>query len=353
VVWKNVERAQLVAVADDDEAGLAAAAKRLGISRTYADYREMLAKERPQIVSIAPRWPDCHREMMLACAEAGCHVFIEKPMCRSLDEADEMVAAFAKRGLKAAMAHQTHYGPALDKALQVIADGKVGDIVEMRGRGKEEVTRGGGEDMIVLGPHVMELMRVLAGGDPQWCSARVLLAGKPVTKADVREGPQGLGLMAGDEIHASYRFPKMAGKMPISNEPGAVGYFSTRKSQHGAGARYGVQVFGTKGVLAIMGMGAGATVSLLESETWVPAPNGPQWSIVYSSTESELAKEAMGNRLIAEDLIHAIETDTKPKCDATDGRWTIEMIVAAYESHRLNQPVELPLKNRKHPLAML
>ncbi|MCL2330177.1 MAG: Gfo/Idh/MocA family oxidoreductase, partial [Phycisphaerae bacterium] len=83
VAWKGIDRAQIVAVADEDEAGRAKAAEQLGITKTYADYREMLAKEKPQIVTIAVSWPDCHLEMAKACAEAGCHVLLEKPMCRS------------------------------------------------------------------------------------------------------------------------------------------------------------------------------------------------------------------------------------------------------------------------------
>ena len=56
----------------------------------------MLEKERPQIVSVAPRWLDCHRDMVLACAEHGCHVFLEKPMCQDLEQADEMIAAYGE-----------------------------------------------------------------------------------------------------------------------------------------------------------------------------------------------------------------------------------------------------------------
>lgn len=338
VVWKGIDRAEIVAVADEDAKGRAEAAARLGLTRTYADYREMLAKEKPQIVTVAARWPDCHREMVLACAEAGCHVLCEKPICRSLEEADEIVTAMEKRGLKLAMAHQTRYSPTLGKIRDLIASGKLGDIVEIRGRGKED-HRGGGEDLMVLGVHIMDLMRAIAGADPQWCSARVLADGKLAAAKDTREGNEGIGPLAGDEIHASYRFPS-----------GIMGYFSTRRSRDGAGARYGVQVFGTKGVLA-MGMSALPTVKLLESVSWAPEPNGPDWTVFASTTEPEPAKEAFGNKLIVEDLIRAIDTDGKTLCGPRDGRWTLEMIMGIYESHRLDRPVELPLQNRRHPLT--
>ena len=105
VVWNDIDRAQVVAVADEDAKGRAAAAKRLNTPRAYADYRRMLEKERPHIVSVAPRWLDCHCDMVLACAEYGCHVFLEKPMCQTLEQADAMVAALEKKNLKLAIKH--------------------------------------------------------------------------------------------------------------------------------------------------------------------------------------------------------------------------------------------------------
>ena len=60
-----------------------------------------------------------------------------------------------------------------------------------------------------------------------------------------------------------------------------------------------------------------------------------------------------GNLWIARDLIEAIEKDRQPRGSMYDGRAALEMILAVYESHRLKGPVELPLKNRQHPLGML
>src|SRR5262245_58428155 len=82
VVWKALDNVRLVAVADEDEKGRAAAARRLGVANAYADYREMLEKERPQVVSVADRWLDAHKDMVVACARAGASVFLEKPMAR-------------------------------------------------------------------------------------------------------------------------------------------------------------------------------------------------------------------------------------------------------------------------------
>ncbi len=344
VVWNDIDQAQVVAVADEDERGRAAAAKRLKAPRAYADYRQMLEKEKPQIVSVAPRWLDCHRDMVLACAEHGCHVFLEKPMCQTLEQADEMIEALEKRNLKLAIAHQTRYSPTLEHVHELIADGQLGDILELRGRGKED-KRGGGEDLMVLGTHIMDLMRLFAG-NPQWCFARVSEGGKPVTKNQVRDGAEGIGPLAGDEIHAMYRFGGTT-----------TGYFSTERARHGAAARFGLQIFASKGILT-MTTSALPQVGFVEDPAWQPGYSKTPWKKITSAgidkpeTLSD-AGQSLGNRLIALDLIRAIETDSQPKGSMYDGRAALEMILAVYESHRLNAPVELPLKNRKHPLSFL
>lgn len=344
VVWNNIDQAQVAAVADEDAQGRAAAAKRLRAPRAYADYHEMLEKERPQIVSVAPRWLDCHRDMVLACAEHGCHVFLEKPMCQTLEQSDEMITALEKRNLKLAIAHQTRYSPTLQHMHKLIAEGGLGDIIELRGRGKED-SRGGGEDLMVLGTHIMDLMRLFAG-EPEWCFARVSEGGKPVTKSEVRDGAEGIGPLAGDEIHAVYRF---AGT--------TMGYFSTHRAKLGATTRFGLQIFGTKGILT-MTTGALPQVAFVEEPSWQPGHSKAQWKNITSAgidkpeTLSD-SGQSLGNRLIALDLIRAIETDTQPKGSAYDGRAALEMILAVYESHRLNAPAELPLRNRKHPLSLL
>jgi predicted dehydrogenase len=343
-VWRDIPQAKVVAVADEDSRGRAEAAKRLNAPQAYADYRQMLEKERPQIVSVAPRWLDCHHAMVLACAEYGCHVFLEKPMCQNLEQADEMIAAMEKRKLKLAIAHQTRYSPALAHARKAIAQGLIGDILELRGRGKED-RRGGGEDLMVLGTHVMDLMRFFAG-DPTWCFAQVSSAGQPISSASVREGAEGIGPLAGDEIHAMYRFD---GK--------TMAYFSTHRATHGAAKRFGLQIYGSKGILTTT-TGAVPEALFVEDPAWRPGHGKTQWQRISSAGlgKPESLREHrqhLGNRLIVRDLIRAIETDTQPQGSMYDGRAALEMILAVYESQRLGAPVKLPLRNRKHPLSML
>ena len=128
-VWREIPEAEVVAVADAEPKGLAAAVSRLGGVKGYADYRQMLAGVKPDLVAVAPRWLDQHRDMVVAAAEAGVRgIYLEKPMCRNLVEADEMVAACEKSGTKLAIAFQTRYSQKLPVVRKLIADGLVGGL---------------------------------------------------------------------------------------------------------------------------------------------------------------------------------------------------------------------------------
>lgn len=352
IVWRQVDNVQIVAVADDNDQGRAAAQKRLGAKNAYADFRDMLQKERPHIVSVATRHLDAHHDMVLACAEAGASMFLEKPLCRTLAEADAMIAACEKHHVKLAIAHQTRYSPRLARVKELVADPKMfGELLEMRARGKED-TRAGGEDLMVLGTHLMDLMRFVAG-DCRWAFARVSMLDKqhnalPATKANIREGGEGMGLIAGEHIHAMYGFDK-----------GTVGYFGSQKATRAAGERdrFGLTLFGTKGVIQLT-TGSLPAAYYLADPSWFPGRSRGAWQEISSAGvgKPETLKDGglgQGNIWIAQDLMDAIDKDRQPRGNIYDGRAALEMILAVYESFRVRGPVELPLKNRRQPLGML
>ena len=344
-IWLTTPNVEIVAVADENEVGRAAAVKRLKAKTGYADFREMLAKEKPQVVSVADRWPDCHRDMVVACAEHGASIFLEKPVARTLQEADEMVAACDKQHVKCAVAHQTRYSPRVKVAKQLIADGRIGDVLEIHGHGKED-TRGGGEDLMVLGTHSFDLMRFLVG-DPKWCFARIQQGNRRAVAADIRLAGEQIGPIVGDHIVATYGFDGLA-----------VGHFTTHKTKHAPGSRYWLEVRGTKGMIHL-GFGGLGLAYLCEDPTWMPAKSKSSWQEITSAgvgkPEPLKASDVVGNgnNFIVEDLLKAIAEDRAPLGSLADGRAALEMIHAIYESHRLDRPVDFPLKNRKHPLATM
>lgn len=342
-VWLQLPQCEIVGVADADQQGLADAVKRLSAPKGFADYRQMLDEAKPDIVAIGPRWLDQHHEMVLAAAERGMHIYMEKPMCRTLEEADEMAAACEKHDVKLAVAHQTRYSPKLHVISDMILDGRIGKVLELRGRGKED-RRGGGEDLWVLGSHVMNLMHHF-GGEPNWCMADVLQDGKAVTKEHVADGPEGIGPLAGDSLTAMYGM-----------DDGVTGYFASTRNM-GVASRFGLQIFGSEGVIEILS-GYLPAVNYLPDPTWSPGRSGAKWILVSSAGPGQpepLPDGGLnaGNLLACQDLLAAIEEDRQPECSVYEGRTTVEMIAAVFESHRLGKAVEMPLKNRKNPLTML
>lgn len=341
-VWGEFPNCQLVAVADADEKGRAEAAQRLKAPEAFADYREMLDKTKPDIVGIGPRWLDQHRDMVLAAAERGIHIYMEKPMCRSLAEADEMIAACEKKDVKFAIAHQTRYSPKLVAVRDLIEDGKLGTILELRGRGKEDA-RGGGEDLWVLGSHVMNLIHHF-GGDPNWCFAHVRQGGEPITKANVAAGNEGIGPLAGDNVVAMYGM-----------DQGATAFFGSVRGT--AGNRFGLQIYGSKGIVEIL-TGHLPAVHFLADPAWSPGRSGAKWVPVSSAgvgKPEELKDGGLhgGNILAVKDLLAAINEDRLPECNIYEARTTIEMISAVFESQRTKAPVAFPLQNRQNALGML
>ena len=190
VVWKSLDNVEIVAVADEDEKGRAAAAQRLGrqerLCRLSADAGQGTAADRqrgrslPRLATATWWWP---------APRPGPASSWKSRWRRTLAEADEMVTACETHHVKLAIAHQTRYSPRLQRVKELIAEGRLGDLLEMHGRGKED-SRGGGQDMMVLGTHILDLMRFLAG-DARWCFAQVLAerqAGDEGRRAGGRRG---------------------------------------------------------------------------------------------------------------------------------------------------------------------
>ena len=340
--WLHIPDTEIVAVADPDEKGRKAAAASLKAPRTFADYRAMLDETKPDIVSICPRWLDQHRDMVVAAAERSIHIYMEKPMCRNLEEADQMVAVSEKNNVKLVIGHQTRYSPKLPVIRNMIEDGVIGRVLELRGRGKED-RRGGGEDLWVLGSHIMNLMHFF-GGEANWCFAHVQDKNEPVTGDDVVEGPEGIGPLAGDNIAAVYGM-----------DEGVTGYFGSHRNT--PGGRFALQIMGSRGIIEIV-TGFLPQVSLLEDPSWSPGRSGKKWIPVSSAGpgKEEPIKDPpahAGNIAACLDLLLAIREDRQPECSMYEGRTTVEMIAAVFESHRQGTPVAMPLENRKNPLSLL
>ena len=122
---------KLIAVCGRDEEAVAEAARRYGYEGYYTDWREMLQDDRIQLFDNGgPN--DAHAEPCIAAAQAGKHIFCEKPLARNAEEAKEMLDAAAKAGVKHMVAHNYRFVPAIRLARDLIESGALGQIYHFR-----------------------------------------------------------------------------------------------------------------------------------------------------------------------------------------------------------------------------
>lgn len=332
----------LVAVADADKEGLAKTAAKIKALRSYTSYQEMLWREQPDIVSIATRWTAEHHAMAMAAIGVGAHIYSEKPFTTDLVEADEILAAANKAGTKIAVAHQMHVAANIVYLKEQLDKGLIGDLLEMRANGKQD-KRAGGEDLLVLGTHLFDLMRLFAG-DAEWCTARVLTQGRDITAKDGRKATEGIGLIAGDEVFAQFGFAK-----------GVNGTFVSRQRYAEVAGNWGLELIGSKGVVKIHAnipprvylLKSGAWTEKSQSNSWEPVPGDPTAGIPEKDRNT-----THGNRQLLDSVITAIRTNGQPACSGYDGMKAVEMVMAIYQAAINQSRVALPLKDRRHPLRL-
>ena len=334
-VWFKIPQTKIVAVADADPKGLADAAQRLGGVKAYADYKVMLAETKPDIAAICARHIHEHRDMIVAAVGAGVKgIYIEKPFVRTLAEADEIVKLCAGKGVRLAIAHRNRYHPVIDVVKQLVASGEIGELKEVRVRGKQD-HRGGGLDLWVLGGHGFNLATLFTGAAIS-CEATILVEGRPATKADIRPGDEGVGLIVGDEIHARYE-----------TRSGIPLYFDSKKGTPAKGTPFGARLIGTKGVISLQ---------IDEEPLAILERDGVKTPITTAGIgKPEPIKDINqvngGHHGAVRDLLAAIAEKRAPLCGPEAGRETVELTLAVFASFVADgKKVALPLAGRAHPL---
>lgn len=348
-VWSGLRETKVVGVSDPSGSGRAKAVERLKLApeSAFASYREMLESKRPELVAVCPRHIDQHRDMILAAIESGAKgLYVEKPFCRDLEEADAIVSACEKSGAKLAIAHRNRFHPVLPVIAKLVEEGAIGRWLEIRARGKEDA-RGGSLDLWVLGSHLLNLTRYFAG-EALRVSATVLEQGKPVTAADVKEGAEGIGPLGGNEVHAR-----------IDTEKGIPVFFD---SVANAGVRetgFGLQLIGTEGIIDLRAdaeplahyLGGSPLRPVSEARAWIPVTSA---GIGKPEPIADIRPLVSGHQGPCRDLIAAITGNRHPLCSELDGRAVVEMTMGIFESHRQGgKTVDLPLLDRTHPLTRL
>jgi len=183
---------QLVALVDLDPARAQAYLRRaaanlspaadIPVVPAFTDAGAMLRAERPGAVFVCVP-PDAHGEIELACAEAGAHLLVEKPLGLDLGRVRRIRRALDARGLIAAVGYQVRYADSLDAARRMLGDRPLGMVIGTYLGGLPRtpwwrVRRSSGGQVVEQATHVVDLMRYVAGEvDAVYASAATRLLG--------------------------------------------------------------------------------------------------------------------------------------------------------------------------------
>ncbi|MFI2200431.1 Gfo/Idh/MocA family protein [Streptomyces sp. NPDC020192] len=250
-------RPELVAVADEVPGRAEEAAGLYGFASATRDWREVAADPRVQAVSItAPNF--LHREIGVAMAEAGKHIWIEKPVGLTAGDARAVADAVAKAGVQGTVGFNYRNAPAVETARELIASGEIGTVTHVRIRlfsdyaahpqgaltWRYERGRGGSGVLGDLASHGVDLARYLLGE---------ITALTADTAVFVPERARPTGATAGHSLATGGEFG------PVENEDyvncllrfasGARGVLEACRVSVGEQNNYGFEVHGTKGAV--------------------------------------------------------------------------------------------------------
>ena len=303
----NVENCEFVAVSDVRLEAAKEVAEQFDI-KAFGDYREMF-EHVDGIVVATP--PDAHREVVAAAAEAGVHSFCEKPVSRTLADADAMIAATNKANVKFMVGQVLRFYPVHVAGKEAVDAGEIGDVVyietDYTGRYNAPRTRpsswyGTMGGLLENGIHKSDLINWF-GGTAQTVASEV-------------------GSFSGHEDWEDYSVSL------IRYQSGTVGILRWGGFM---GARGTNETFidGSKGSLRL-DMSSGKAYRKLIGES--------EWT--------ECAPESQKPGGVVGELTHfvdCIREDKTPLVDGQAGRHAIEVVIASYRSAKEKAKVVLPI----------
>ena len=154
----------------------------------YGDWREMLQRERPDIVSVATYTP-LHAEMTVACAEAGARaIYCEKPIATRLPDGERMVEACDAVGALLVINHVRRFNPLLRRLRDLILAGELGELTSAS-------LQWGAGRLGNVGTHMIDTVRMLTGHDVRAVSGTLDPSGRPDCRGSEFRDPGGWGMM--------------------------------------------------------------------------------------------------------------------------------------------------------------
>jgi predicted dehydrogenase len=316
----SIPGARLVAACGRDEKRVAEFASTFGAT-AYTDYDRFLSHPGLRIVNVCTP-SGLHAEQGIAAARAGKHVLVEKPIETGLEKADALIEACDGAGVKLGVIFQSRFLPAAQKIKRAVDEGRlgrlmVGDAYVKWYRAPEyyadswhgTMALDGGGALINQAIHTVDLLRWVMG---------------PVDTAFA--------------MASALRYPRIEGEDTlVANlrfRDGALGVIEATTSVK-PGFKRRLEISGERGTVILDGDTIGCWEVDGESEA---VGEGEQ---ITDGSANPAAISYEGHRRQIEDMMQAVIENRAPMIDGREGRKSLELVVALYQSAASGQSVRL------------
>ncbi len=324
-------RTQVVALCDLITERLNTLGDELGIAAKFTDLDAMIRQIQPDIVAI-PTGTEFHYDLCMQVLEHGVHIEVEKPMCVNLEQADALIAKAKNKGVRMAVHHQSRPGAVARAMYQALTEERIGKLLYINSRGKGYY---GGYGLMNIGTHQLNNMLKFTG-HCRSVSAVAVTNNHLITPNDVVPAPNGMGTIAGEHITATLYFDNNV---------------TANLLQHRCPTRMQpiTEIIGTEGRLLgknclLVKGGAWQTLEPNEINSWKPLEP------IYPEHYDKSSPATPDDYCFVEEYVNALDEDRDHECSGAEAHHIVEIMMGIFESAAYGKRVDLPQKNRDHPL---
>ncbi len=235
----RIEAAQFVVACDIDEERARATGDRWDAPEIATDWELIVERDDLDLICVFTK-VDAHAEITVAAANAGRHVFVQKPFARTVAEGQAMVEAAHVAGVRMVPSFMHRYFDESLKAAELVREGAVGEIEFIRQRNATRNPRqtapGYGGALMDIGAHGIDLVRAISGSEITRVCSRLDDPG--VSPDKVREERD----LRGGEVNAF---------MLYELESGAAVSHEVQWSQAAGASRFQTEIYGTHGTILL------------------------------------------------------------------------------------------------------
>ncbi|MEK3885444.1 Gfo/Idh/MocA family oxidoreductase [Paenibacillus sp. PL2-23] len=331
--YQNNKSANINAVCDLNEERARAAADKYGAEKVYTDYRELLADPAINAVSICT-WNNTHAEISIAAVKAGKHVLVEKPLCRTVEEALEVQRAVEASDRILQVGFVRRYDNNAQLLRSLAEQGEFGEIYYAKatafrrlgnpGGWFSDIERSGGGPLIDIGVHVIDLCWYMMGRPkPTAVSANTY------RKLGNRSNIQNLSFYKAADYDSSKNTIEDMANALIRFENGASLMVDVSFTLHAKKDEMSVRLYGDKGGMEI------------DPEAVIVSERNNTIVNIHPQTDHKAFDFASGFQNEIDHFIESVLNGTQPISPVQDGVEIMKILCGIYESAEKGHEVKL------------